>query len=76
VPISETAKAYNYIGSFPKVSMKTIQFLCVHCELVRPIEIVKVTTHYVMGNCSFCKSKIVVNHKRLKKKLEISEEVA
>ncbi|MDP3882228.1 MAG: hypothetical protein Q8Q31_05115 [Nanoarchaeota archaeon] len=55
--------------------MKTIQFLCIHCELIRPIEIANVTTHYVMGNCAICKSKVVVNHKRLKKKLEISEEI-
>ncbi len=52
--------------------MKTINFLCTQCEAPRKIEINEVTIHYVMGSCTFCKARIVMNHKRLKRKIDIN----
>ena len=53
--------------------MKTIQFLCTRCEAPRRLEINEANIHYVIGNCTFCKAKIVINHKRLKGKIDISQ---
>lgn len=47
--------------------MKTINFVCTECESIRPIILNAATPTYVMGRCKVCKSKIILNRKRLKK---------
>ncbi|MDO8459772.1 MAG: hypothetical protein Q7S74_01555 [Nanoarchaeota archaeon] len=49
-----------------QIKMKTIQFYCNHCETRRAITIKKADPFYIIGNCSICKSKVIINSRKLK----------